>query len=195
MSDLIIFILTLIITYFTGTKLIERRHYNSIKKREREFLNLPAVTSKEIIEDRPIKEVRLVYGSVVVSIDYFKRFLAGLRNIVGGEVSSYETVLDRARREAILRMKESAKGADIIINTRVETSTIGKTKKGGTGCSEILAYGTAITFQDSSRKKETSQYIQKDEERTTPKEKINLLQLILAVEIVIFSSFFTLLFR
>jgi uncharacterized protein YbjQ (UPF0145 family) len=90
----------------------------------------------------------MVYGHVVISIDYFKRFLAGLRNIFGGEVSSYETILDRARREAILRMKEAAKEADIIINLRIETSTIAKSSKNQVGCSEVLAYGTAITFAD-----------------------------------------------
>jgi uncharacterized protein YbjQ (UPF0145 family) len=52
-----------------------------------------------------------VSGSVVVSVDYFKRFLAGLRTLVGGRVTSYETLLDRARREAILRCKETRAGA------------------------------------------------------------------------------------
>ena len=92
----------------------------------------------------------MVYGSAVISIDYFKRFLGGLRNIFGGELSSFETVLDRARREAILRMKEMAGNAGIIINTRVETSTIGTTSKKGIGCSEVLAYGTALTFEGSN---------------------------------------------
>ena len=44
----------------------------------------------------------------MVSVDYFKRFLAGLRMIFGGRVSSYESLLDRARREALLRMRLQA---------------------------------------------------------------------------------------
>jgi len=152
--DLLIFILTLGATYFIGTAIIEKKHYRSIKKRERKFLLLPAVTAKNIIDKgQVIKKSKLVYGNAVISIDHFKKFLAGLKNIFGGEVSAYETILDRARREAILRMKESTPEADIIINTRIETSTIGKSRKGDTGCSEALAYGTAITFEETELKK------------------------------------------
>ena len=151
--DLLFFIITLGITYFIGTTIIEKKHYRSIKEREKKFLGLPAVTSKNVLEkNRKINSTRIVYGSIVVSIDYFKKFLGDLRNIFGGEVSSYETILDRAKREAILRMKESAVGADIIINTRIETSTIGKVqRKQSLGCSEILAYGTAVTYEPCNR--------------------------------------------
>ncbi len=89
-------------------------------------------------------------GSAVISIDYFKRFLAILRNIFGGRIRSYESLVDRARREAILRMKAEAKKnhADIIINFRMETSTIGRSanQKGQVGSVEALAYGTAISL-------------------------------------------------
>lgn len=149
MENLIILILTLLVAYFVGTKIIEKKHYRSILERERKFLSLPAVTAKTIIaEGRAIQDARLVTGSVVVSIDYFKQFLGGLRNIFGGEVGAFETILDRARREAILRMKETAEGADIIISMRLETSTIGGGEQGKSiGCSEVIAYGTAITFK------------------------------------------------
>ncbi|MFT6733724.1 MAG: hypothetical protein ACJAS9_001914 [Polaribacter sp.] len=50
-------------------------------------------------------------------MDYFKRFLAGLRNIFGGRVVTYESLVDRARREAILRMKEKCPAAPSLINT------------------------------------------------------------------------------
>ena len=105
MSQLITF-LVLIATAYTVGCLIERRHYNSIDERERKSLKLPAITTKHLPREKDdVQEARLVYGNVVVSIDYFKRILAGLRNVFGGEVSSYETLLDRARREAVLRMK------------------------------------------------------------------------------------------
>jgi hypothetical protein len=100
--DLIIFVIMLIATYFIGTTVIEKKHYGSIRERERKLLSLPAVTAETLFpHNQDVGTSRLVYGNVVVSIDYFKRFLAGLRNIFGGEVSSYETILDRARREAI----------------------------------------------------------------------------------------------
>ena len=149
MVNLIIFIITLGVTYLIGTTIIEKKHYRSIKQRERKFLGLPAITAKNVLdENREIKSTQMVCANVVISIDYFKRFLAGLKNIFGGEISSYETILDRARREAILRMKETAGGANIIINMRIETSTIGRSNQGkSTGCSEVLAYGTAITYK------------------------------------------------
>lgn len=88
----------------------------------------------------------LVAGNVVVSIDYFKKISAGLRNILGGRVSAYESLVERARREAILRMKEEARdiGADAIFNVKLETSSITKGAKGQVGAVEVLAYGTAL---------------------------------------------------
>jgi len=148
--NLLIILLLLVAAYFLGTA-IEKSNYEKIQKREKEFLNLPAVTSKNIEAMQDILSAEIVMGSIVVSIDYFKRFLAGLRNIVGGRIKSYETLLDRGRREAILRMKESAKakGADIILNMRFETSAIGVVtqKKGSIGCFEVLAYGTAVQYK------------------------------------------------
>ena len=94
----------------------------------------------------------LVYGSTVVSVDYFKRFLAGLRALVGGRIVSYEALLDRARREAILRMKESAikGGYNAVVNVRLETSRLANSSRNGQGTAgvEILAFGTAVKRSD-----------------------------------------------
>ena len=98
----------------------------------------------------PVQECKLVTGSVVISVDYFKRILAGLRNIFGGQVSAYETLVDRARREAILRMKEKCPKATQLINLRIETSSISKGAKQQVGSVEVLAYGTAIYCQAQS---------------------------------------------
>ncbi len=148
MYDLIIFLILITVGYIAGT-LAEKRHYRSIRKRETAFLNLPAVTMKGV--DYPaekVKSAQMVYGSAVISIDYFKRMLAGLRNIFGGTVKSYETLIDRARREALLRMKEMAGSATVIVNVRIETSAIGKrANKMGVGCLEAIAYGTALTIE------------------------------------------------
>ncbi|MDD5069213.1 MAG: heavy metal-binding domain-containing protein [Candidatus Omnitrophica bacterium] len=147
--NLIVSVITLITAYFVGTKVIEKGHYLSLKKRERNSLNLPIITSKNITETEEIKNAEFVKGSVVISIDYFKSFLAWFINIFGGEVSSFETILDRSRREALLRMKESAPNAHIIINARIEMSNIGSLyDKNSIRCSEALAYGTAITFKN-----------------------------------------------
>lgn len=149
MFDLIVFIGMLCGAYFVGT-FVENRHYKEIQEKERMFLSLPAVSSKDVQGIHQVEFAHLVSGSVVISLDYFKRFLAGLRNIFGGRVSSYETLLDRGRREAILRMKLQAKeiGADLILNMRFETSSIGQvTSKGSLGCFEVLAYGTAVKLK------------------------------------------------
>ena len=140
--------LTLIaLGYFAG-RYAERKHYASIHQREEQFLQLPAVPTKQWDTDRSVAEARLVCGSVVISADYFKRLLAGLRNIVGGRMRSYESLLDRARREAILRLKEQFPEADIIVNLRMETSTIGgNSRKGGVSAVELVAYGTAIKYR------------------------------------------------
>jgi uncharacterized protein YbjQ (UPF0145 family) len=126
---------------------IEKKHYASIKSREMATLNIPVVTGKKVAEDEKIIEAKLVSGSVVVSVDNFKRFMAGLINLVGGRVTVYESLMDRARREAILRMKEEAGSCDMIINTRLETMTISNTTNKSTGTVELLAYGTAIKLQ------------------------------------------------
>ncbi|MDA3901968.1 MAG: YbjQ family protein [Desulfuromusa sp.] len=147
--DLVIFLVLAIFGYTAGS-LAEKRHYRSIIKREKELLKMAVVTAEGSFPPERIQEVALVMGSVVISIDYFKRILAILRNIFGGRVKSYESLVDRARREAILRMKESAKeqGAKMIINMRLETATIGRSanKKKSVGSVEAIAYGTAIVM-------------------------------------------------
>jgi len=147
MVDLIIILSLTALGYFAGTW-AEKRHYDSIQKREKELLHLPVVTSKKIpYPAERVRSVQLVEGSAVISIDYFKRLLARLRNIFGGTITSYESLLDRARREALLRMKEMAPESAIIVNVRIETSAIGKYRsKRNIGCLEALAYGTAISL-------------------------------------------------
>jgi uncharacterized protein YbjQ (UPF0145 family) len=148
MYDLLLFLTLFAIGYVAGT-LTEKRHYRSIHKREKTFLHLPAVTMKTVdYPEEKIKSAELVYGSAVISIDYFKKILAGLRNIFGGTVKSYESLIDRARREAVLRMKEKAGDATVIVNVRIETATIGrKANKKGVGCLEAVAYGTALRLE------------------------------------------------
>ena len=141
--NLIIFATLLLVGYITGS-LLEKRHFKSIKKREREMVELPTIMLKKPLENKNISTCRLVNGSVVISIDYFKRFLASLINIFGGNIGAYETLLDRARREAVLRMKEDAQDASEIINIRIETSSISKNSTKNVGTVEVLAYGTAI---------------------------------------------------
>ena len=139
-------ILLIVIGRVVGSA-IERDHYKSIAKREAEFQSQPAVSTKQIDAIGRIGSSSLAIGSVVVSVDHFKRFVSGFRMIFGGEVRSYSSLIDRARREAVLRMKESQPDADAYLNTRLETSTIASTTRNeGIGTIEVLAYGTAVHY-------------------------------------------------
>lgn len=146
--EIIIFFVLLILGYLSGSY-VERRHYKSIRQREHQTLNVPLVTfgAKQSLPTE-VQEAQLFVGSVVVSIDYFKRISATLRSLVGGRIIVYESLLDRGRREALLRMKEQAMawGATEVLNVRLETTTIGgrSGKNSGLGSIEVIAYGTGI---------------------------------------------------
>ena len=148
MNNLLFFLTLIAIGYVFGT-IAEKLHYRSIYEREKKLLYLPVVTMKTVTHpDKKVASAELVCGSAVISVDYFKRFLASLRNIFGGTVKSYESLIDRARREALIRMKEMAVDATVIVNVRIETSTIGRNaNKKGVGCLEAIAYGTAVILE------------------------------------------------
>ncbi len=140
MIDLVLFAVLLVLGYGFG-QLSERRHYKSIQKREAVLTALPAVATK--LPPAGYYEQTMVMGSVVVASDYFKSFVASLVNIFGGRVRTFEPLLDRGRREAMLRLKQEAKkqGAEMVFNVKYETSRIG----GKVATIEVLAYGTALT--------------------------------------------------
>jgi uncharacterized protein YbjQ (UPF0145 family) len=144
-TEILIILALLTLGYVFGTW-AERRHYKSILERE-EALRQVMVFSARLPPDlERRRESRLVSGSVCISVDYFKAFVAGLRSLVGGRVTSYEGLLDRGRREAVLRMKEEARrlGPCKIFNVKIETASISKGGGGAIGTLEVLAYGTAV---------------------------------------------------
>lgn len=147
-------LLLLAVAYFTGRR-IERQHYASIRARENQLRMLPAVTFRQIPSAWAVDGLGVVTGSCVVSVDYFKRFLAGLRTFVGGRVTSYETLLDRARREAILRCKEDARqrGYQAIVNLRIETTRVTRasSNRQATAGVEVLAFGTGLELRRDPR--------------------------------------------
>lgn len=149
MEDLIaaaLWLIPILLGYIFGRR-AEAKHFASINAREKTWLALPATSTRvPLNQQRQIERSELVSGSVAVSIDYFKRALAALRSFIGGPVQSYETLLDRARREAVLRLKESCPGADEILNLRIETSSIAGQMPGTVSCVEVLAFGTAVYF-------------------------------------------------
>lgn len=149
MYELLLLLVLLALGYGFG-QYAERRHYRSIVEREARLNALPAIASR-YPPSEPYYQHALVTGSTVVSVDYFKRFLAALRNIFGGRVTSYESLLDRARRESLLRMKQQALalGAVMVFNVKYETASISKGAGKTIGSVEVLAYGTALILPSS----------------------------------------------
>jgi uncharacterized protein YbjQ (UPF0145 family) len=140
------FLVLLLVTFAIG-EVVERRHYRSIRRREERWREIPLTTFREVPRAWEVQGCTLVVASTVVSVDYFKRFLAGLRAITGGRVRSYESLLDRARREALLRVKKAAidAGCHAVINLRLETSNLSSPQgKQGVAGVEIVAFGTGL---------------------------------------------------
>ncbi|HPG27761.1 MAG: heavy metal-binding domain-containing protein [Spirochaetaceae bacterium] len=132
---------------------IESRHFKSIRRREEELKRLPAVT----LERLPTPDgwdhdhSGLVHGHVVVSVDHFKRFVASLRQLFGGRIQAYESLMDRGRREAVLRLKEEAakQGYHAVVNLRLESSRLASARRNGKGTAgiEVFAFGTGIKMR------------------------------------------------
>ena len=86
------------------------------------------------------RHIGLVQGSTVRAKHVGRDILAGLKNIVGGELKSYTMLLNESRSEAVDRMVEQARaaGANAVVNIRFSTSNI------AAGAAEVMAYGTAV---------------------------------------------------
>jgi len=93
---------------------------------------------------RIVKHLGLVQGSTVRSKHLGKDIMAGLKNIVGGELKGYTELLQEARQEATERMirQAQAAGANAVLNIRFSTSSITQ------GAAEMLAYGTAVVLAE-----------------------------------------------
>lgn len=103
-----------------------------------EISNLDCLPGKTIV-----KHLGLVQGSTVRSKHAGKDILAGLKNIVGGELKAYTQLLNESRTEATDRMlaQATAVGANAVLNIRFSTSNI------ASGAAEVMAYGTAVVVQ------------------------------------------------
>jgi uncharacterized protein YbjQ (UPF0145 family) len=99
------------------------------------------LTTTEEVPGRTIREFYgVVSGSTVRAKHIGRDFLAGLKNLVGGELTGYTELLGEARQEATARMVEEARGlgANAVVNVRYATSSVAQ------GAAEIFAYGTAV---------------------------------------------------
>ena len=149
--DLAFTIILLVCGYVVG-KRREKRHLRELDRREAELAAMPAVPMAEIAGGERPERIALVEGSVVVSIDYFKRVLSSFLQIFGGRIDAYAVVVQRARREALLRMKEDARarGLDAVVCVRLETSRLASSGRNGKGTAgiEVHAFGTGISMSN-----------------------------------------------
>ncbi len=143
----LLFALILLATGFFSGRILERRHYQRILEAETRPGQVLVFAERLPPPELNPPQTQLVMGSVVISVDYFKRFVAALRQLVGGRLNSYESLIDRARREALLRLRDEAAalGADRVFNIKFETAAIaGRGRENSVGSLEVLAYGTAL---------------------------------------------------
>ena len=107
------------------------------------------VVNTEFIPDKKIKEIKgLVQGNTVRAKHVGRDIIAGLKNIVGGELKAYTELLVESRQEALERMLAQAEklGANAVINVRFATSSI------TSGAAELYVYGTAVVLEDEDVK-------------------------------------------
>ena len=101
------------------------------------LLNIDYVPGKEV------EPLGLVKGTVVQSKNFGKDFMAGMKTLVGGEITGYTEMLVEARQIATKRMVDEANamGADAVINIRFGSSAVMQ------GAAEVIAYGTAVKLK------------------------------------------------
>ena len=118
---------------------IEQKHLRELDEKERQFAHIRIDTNRFV---ETSAKGQLVSSNVVISHDYFKFILASIKNILGGRLISYESIVERARREAIVRLKQQAKaiGGHQILGVRLSTTEVGMQG----GMVEVFAYGTVI---------------------------------------------------
>ena len=102
-------------------------------------------TTSEVCGKRLVRTLGIVRGNTIRARHVGRDLMAGLRNIVGGEVSEYTKLLAEAREQALDRMVEEARllGANAVVEVRFSTSEV------MSGAAELLAYGTAVGVEDA----------------------------------------------
>jgi uncharacterized protein YbjQ (UPF0145 family) len=101
------------------------------------------VTTETVPGHEVVESLGIARGNTVKARNVGRDITQGLRNLAGGELTAYSSLLADARDEAIARMEADAveMGADAVVNVRMETSEITK------GASEVIAYGTAVRLE------------------------------------------------
>ena len=133
-----LFVVLFMIGWAVGRS-IEAKHFKAFDAQEQRLAYIRTDHSRFKSSDQT---GQLISSNVVISHDYFKYVFATIQNFFGGRLVNYESVVERARREAILRLKQEAHrmGANQIMGVRLSTTELGMQG----GMVEVFAYGTAI---------------------------------------------------
>lgn len=147
MDGFILKISITLVLFFIGWgfgRFIEQKNLRELDEKERLLSHIYIDTNKFQTSNH---QGQLISSNVVISHDYFKYIIAQIQNFFGGRLTTYESVVERARREAIVRLKQEAEkvGAKQIMGLRLSTTELGMQG----GMVEVFAYGTAISTHSS----------------------------------------------
>jgi uncharacterized protein YbjQ (UPF0145 family) len=138
-----------VVGWFFGAR-HERQHLAQLVIAEKELKHI-IVSTERFYQPTLDADTQgeLVLGSVVIAQDYFKMVIARVLSLFGKNLTTYETLLDRARREAVVRMRTQAqaKGYNYIYGLRLEVSNINQLGS----MVEAIAYGTAVIITQNPK--------------------------------------------
>jgi len=125
---------------WTVAWMLERRHLKKLAAREAEVAHITALPTPHF-DDPGTQDTDFLISSAAYCHDFFRSFVIFIRRMFGGHVSAYQRLLDRARREAMVRLKEEAavRGVTTIYAVRLEENNLSRNFPR----IEVMAYGTA----------------------------------------------------
>ena len=141
-----VFLILVAVGFWRGRR-NEAEHWRQIAAQERDVQDVLAFATRHPPRVGQAMDPVLVTGSVVVGSDFYRLLIASFRKIVGGNYRAYESMLERARRHAMVRLKQDARwrGARMVFNVCFTTSRISDSRRGTEAAQvEVLAYGTAF---------------------------------------------------
>ena len=101
------------------------------------------LVNTDYISGKELETLGIVKGNIVQTKNFGKDFMAGIKTLVGGEITGYTEMLNQARQIAVKRMVDEAQalGADAVVNVRYASASVMQ------GAAEVIAYGTAVKYK------------------------------------------------
>lgn len=149
-------VILLLVGLIAGT-ITRRRHLDSLAERERDYADVAVSDLRSFVRGRPARLApRLVTSEVVLANDFLGTWLGALRQWFGGELLAYAELVERARREALLRLQERARteGYTALANLRIESADLGGAEaRRGARVVAVVACATAyVADPDPARR-------------------------------------------